>query len=94
MSTNKKAKQFPKVAQTNLVATSADVLKSIRQALHRDATDDPEKIKIELLNDKVILRGYVRSIAEKEAAGLAGRSALGISEVENKLLIEIPAFLF
>lgn len=72
----------------------ADVLKSIRQALRRNETDDLEKISVEILDNKIILRGQVRSLAEKEAAGLAARSASEITEVENKLLIEIPAFLF
>jgi len=73
---------------------SAEVLKIIRLALRRDATDDPEKISVELLGKKAILRGNVRSVAEKEAAGRAALSGSGITEVENNLLIEIPAFLF
>jgi len=79
--------------KTHKKATT-DVLKTIRQALRRDATDDPKKISVEILDNKVILRGHVRSVAEKEAAGHAASSVSGITEVENKLLIEIPAFLF
>jgi osmotically-inducible protein OsmY len=72
----------------------ADVLKKIREALHRNSTDDLEKITVEVIGKKVILRGSVRSVAEKEVAELAALSASGIKEVENKLLIEIPAYLF
>jgi osmotically-inducible protein OsmY len=94
MKTLKKAKNLPVVARADQVNSSADILKKIRQALRRNDTDDLEKISVEILGNKVFLRGHVRSLAEKEAAGIAARSASGIAEVKNKLLIEIPAYLF
>jgi len=74
--------------------TSADIRENIRQALRRSATIDSAKISIELIGNKVILRGNVRSLAEKEDAELAAWSAAGVTGVENKLLVEVPEYIF
>jgi len=76
------------------VATSADVKENIKQAIRRNAAIDSEKISVELVGSKVILRGSVRSVAEKEDAELTAWSAPGVTGVQNKLLIEIPAYIF
>ncbi len=64
--------------------TSKDVKIKIKEALHRSATIDADQIEIETIENKVILRGTVRSHAEKADAENAAWSLPGITKVENK----------
>jgi osmotically-inducible protein OsmY len=75
-------------------ATSSDVRQKILEALKRQASVDAEKIEVELAGNRVYLRGTVRSLAEKDDAELAAWSAKGITAVENKLVIEVPEYIF
>jgi len=74
--------------------TPTDISKKISIALHRSATFDAEKIKIDVVGNQVTLRGKVRSFAEKEDAENAAWAAPGISRVDNRLEIEIPSYAF
>lgn len=65
--------------------SAGDVSSRIREALHRSATIDAEKITVEVEGSKAILRGHVRSYAEKEDAEDAAWCAPGISTVESHL---------
>jgi osmotically-inducible protein OsmY len=77
-----------------VAATPADVREKIKEALRRHATLDAEKIRVEFNGNKVVLRGTVRSFAEREDAELAAWSAPGITSVENKVMVEVPEFSF
>jgi osmotically-inducible protein OsmY len=72
--------------------TPSDIKQKISSAFNRYASLDAEKINVEIVGSKVILRGKVRSFAEKEDAQFAAWAAPGITEVENRLLIEVPDF--
>ncbi|MDE3212658.1 MAG: BON domain-containing protein [Bacteroidota bacterium] len=72
----------PKVSTT-------EIRKKINAAFHRSALIDSGRINIELVGDKVILRGKVRSFAEKEDAENAAWNAPGVSNVESQLEIEV-----
>ena len=75
---------------TNLITVKPPVLPidlkmKIEQALVRNAETDAEHITVEVQGSKVILRGKVRSFAEKAAAEETAWSAPGVTEVENRI---------
>ena len=65
-----------------------DVRKNIKEAFHRSATIDADKIKIDAIGSKVVLTGTVRSMAEKDDAEHAVWNAPGVNAVDNRLTIE------
>lgn len=71
-----------------------DIKQKIMAAFIRSATIDSEKIAVETEGGKVILKGRVRSIAEREDAEKAAWSAPGVTGVENDLVVEEEEFAF
>ena len=67
--------------------SAKDVRNKIEQALERAAQLDARKISIEAEDSKVILRGTVRTWAERDEAERAAWSAPGVSEVQNDIWI-------
>ena len=65
-----------------------DLKQQIERALLRNAQTDASRITVEMEGGQVILRGTVRSSAEKQAAEETAWSAPGVSEVENRIVIE------
>ncbi len=65
----------------------SDLKQQIERALVRNAETDARNITIEVEGSKVILRGTVRSYAEKQAAEDTAWSAPGVTEVENRIVI-------
>jgi osmotically-inducible protein OsmY len=74
--------------------SASDIGKKINSAFHRSATIDAERIVPEVVGSKVILRGKVRSFAEKEDAETAAWNAPGVNSVESKLEIDIPDYAY
>jgi osmotically-inducible protein OsmY len=78
---------------TNLITVKphtapSDLKKRIEEALVRSAKVDADRIIIEVQGSKAILKGTVRSWAEREEAERVAWSAPGILAVENRITIE------
>ena len=69
------------------LVTPAEVREKIEKALARSAEVDAQRIKVETVGDKVILRGNLRSWAERKEVERAAWSAPGVSEVENHIVV-------
>jgi len=68
--------------------TSTEVKEQIENALKRRAEVDAQRITVETIGDNVILRGSVRSFAERREVERAVWSAPGVSLVENHITID------
>jgi osmotically-inducible protein OsmY len=69
------------------VVSPWEVKTKIENAMRRAAELDAQQIQVDVLGEKVILRGHVRSWAERTEAKRAAWSAPGVTEVEDKMVI-------
>ena len=65
-----------------------EIKRRIEQALRRAAELDASRLSVEANGSEIILRGTVRSWAEREQAERAAWSAPGISKVDNRIRVE------
>ena len=80
---------------SNLITISSklkttDIKQKITAAFHRSATLDANNIIVESVGNTVILRGVVRSYAEKQDALRVAWNAPGVTKVDNKLIVDVP----
>src|SRR3989441_2844072 len=61
----------------------------IEQALVRSAETDAQRITVEVQGSKVILKGTVRSWAERDEAERTAWSAPGVTSVDNRITIVV-----
>jgi osmotically-inducible protein OsmY len=64
-----------------------DLKKRIEEALVRNAELDAQRIDVEVEGSKVILKGMVRSYAEKQEAARVAWSFPGVTAVDNRITI-------
>jgi VCBS repeat-containing protein len=80
---------------TNLITVKSkrvsryDVSSKIKDAFKRSAEIDSSKIDVETADSKVILKGVVRSWAERRDAELAAWSAPGVTQVDDRLAVSL-----
>ena len=65
----------------------ADVRAKIEDAFERRAQLDAHQIKVETVDNKVVLRGTVHSWQAKEQAEQAAWAAPGVTKVENNVVV-------
>jgi osmotically-inducible protein OsmY len=65
----------------------AEIRRKIEDALRRAAEIDASRITVETVGSEVILRGTVRSWAERQEAERAAWSAPGVARVDNRIII-------
>ena len=66
--------------------------KKINEAFRRSATIDAGKITAEVVGSKVILRGTVRSFAERDDAEIAAWNAPGVYQCREQTEFEMPVY--
>ncbi len=78
-----------KLSVTPPSVSSYDVTQKIKQALHRRAERDAEKIIVVTKDNVVTLKGTVPTFAERRAAEGAAWSAPGVKEVHDEIVVTI-----
>jgi len=71
-------------------AFAPDVRDRIQAAIKRSAEVDAKRISVEAMDGRVILRGTVRSWAERQDAERAAWSAPGVTAVDDQIAINVP----
>jgi len=72
--------------------SASDIKIKIEDALKRSAQVDARRITVAATEGTVVLRGTVRSYWEQEEAEAAAWAAPGVTRVDNRIEIAVPAY--
>jgi osmotically-inducible protein OsmY len=75
------------IVRPRVKPSSQELKRKIEDALVRSAETDAERITVEVQDNKVILKGTVRSWAERQEAERVAWSAPGVIAVENRITV-------
>lgn len=70
-------------------ATPSEVKHKIEEAFRRSAEIDASRVAVEVNRGEVVLKGTVRSWAERQEAERAAWAAPGVTKVENRIVIGV-----
>lgn len=70
-------------------ATPSEIQRKIEDAFRRSAEVDAQNITVEVNGSEVVLRGTVRSWAERREAERAAWAAPGVTKVDNRIAISV-----
>jgi osmotically-inducible protein OsmY len=70
-------------------ATPSEVKHKIEEAFRRSAEIDASRVVVEANRGEVVLKGTVRSWAERQEAERAAWAAPGVTKVENRIVIGV-----
>jgi osmotically-inducible protein OsmY len=70
-------------------ATPSEVKHKIEEAFRRSAEIDASRVAVEVNRGEVMLKGTVRSWAERQEAERAAWAAPGVTKVENRIVIGV-----
>lgn len=76
------------IKPTVTISTSSTVKEKIRKEFERHAFIDAQNISVEILGDRITLKGQVQSWAEVKEASQIAWSIPGVSYVDNQIIIK------
>jgi osmotically-inducible protein OsmY len=68
-------------------ATPSEIKQKIEEAFRRSAEIDANRVTVETFGSEVVLKGTVRSWAERQEAERAAYAAPGVTKVDNRIVI-------